>query len=272
VTAVMSRSDASPTLRDCRRCGYDLAGLPPTTGGSDQGLCPECGLRLRLSRRPWLSALNPRDLKRLSWGIRLAGLGFDLVSAAVFMIVAMMIIGSHYWLDPGSVPALNAVVAVCGLVGWLLTFAGSSRAVVRDPVDGRRHGALLALWTGLAPIACLLVFPIPFVIVGTAWAADGYLRYLRRASSARATPKWADPLKFLGLIGAVSTVVLGLFWLPELGASRHADGTVVELLAMFGATYQYYAWALRRCGRDIRRITTLDHADDRLPLHRQQEV
>src|SRR2546430_14287954 len=63
----MSLQEATQTIHECSRCGYDLRGI-----ANDQA-CPECGLLAERSRRvsDELHDTRPRWLRRIAWGVRL---------------------------------------------------------------------------------------------------------------------------------------------------------------------------------------------------------
>ena len=81
---VDSAESAEPPL--CRRCNYNLTGLP------DKSLCPECAEPIDLSRysRTWPDALGVAKAS-LAWWCFVAALGHVLTIAGAVALVALYI-------------------------------------------------------------------------------------------------------------------------------------------------------------------------------------
>lgn len=134
----------------CRRCGYELGGLPIA------GRCPECGAPVERSLRGNLLELaSPAYLRRLHAGALLVELGVVVICAVPIGGVAGMIIvlispWSRRLLD--LLPLAGALMAVAagllGLIGWFVLTGRDPAHIGPDESDRAR------LTTRIATIAC----------------------------------------------------------------------------------------------------------------------
>jgi hypothetical protein len=121
----------------CRKCGYNLRGLPV------EGRCPECGIAvglstygdlLRYSDPTWLAKLRA-GATLILWGIVV------MVVTTVLLIVVVAIIGIRAAAAGGGTAAaatpphgMQAVlISLAGLPGYALLFAGSWFLTEPDP-------------------------------------------------------------------------------------------------------------------------------------------
>ncbi len=226
----------------CRRCRYDLRGLPA------DGRCPECGTPVAVSiAGDRLRNADPAWLATLARGTR-------LILAAVAFLLACGI-GGAFAVTPAGLPLRLTLGQLAGnvayLVGvwWLTTPDPSGGGEDRYGRSRRLIRATLAV--GLAEQAAgfalgAVVVPPPVrvlltavLVVGAVAEVVGYwatLTYLERLAQRLPDPHLAGRARLLKwgirgpLLGVVLTIVVVLIQLAAVGPG---DGAV--LLAVAGA-------------------------------------
>lgn len=125
--------------RPCRRCGYNLRGLPIL------GKCPECGTRIRAGRSgviDTLVAAPRRYLRRLAWGFTLLA----LAAIALMLLSGLNVFGGCVPVAQGfyDAPWVSAASLAVSVAWWVGVFIVTSprevpRGVPVNPVEEFRR-------------------------------------------------------------------------------------------------------------------------------------
>jgi hypothetical protein len=106
----------------CVRCGYNLRMQ------SVEGVCPECGLTVKASLEQTILKWGPRRLRRIAWGMRIAGATAIAVAVtfAVYLMLGMRVVPiiKNTEFVQWVVDALLVIVCVIHAAGaWMATSA-----------------------------------------------------------------------------------------------------------------------------------------------------
>lgn len=194
--------DVVPEGPTCRRCGYELKGLPM------KGQCPECGLSVARSLRGnLLEYSDPSYVRRLATGallVEVAILAFCAVPIGALVVVT---IGTAMSLDSTMVEVLSAVGAVVSIGASIVGLLGLFVLTSRDPAfvgaDESDRSRLVTRW---ATVVCAV-----------GWAGASVISMLPTVAS-------VAPARFaavLSLSTAAATIALWVQVIASLFYLRH---------------------------------------------------
>lgn len=209
--------DVVPEGPTCRRCGYELKGLPM------KGQCPECALPVARSLRGnLLEYSDPAYLGRLASGallVELAILGFCAVPIGG---IAALVIGGAVSISGSAIDAIGALAALVSVVASIFGLLGLFVLTSRDPAfvgpDESDRSRLATRW---ATVVC-----------AASWACAATVSMLPTvAAFAPAKFSVLMSLSSLTAVTALSVqIIASLFYLRHL-AARFPDSALQAQIA-----------------------------------------
>ncbi|MDX2149029.1 MAG: hypothetical protein SFZ23_16065 [Planctomycetota bacterium] len=147
---------ATPGKPACEQCGYLLAGLTPSSSGTEATklatLCPECGTAVDLAR-PWLRRPAP-PLPVL--GVQLIGPLFATCTVCVLSFIVPDLRRVLFW--PALIVWASLLITFGGAWPWVRAKALAAQSL---PISGRRSmvvAASMAAWGVNLTLVALTVF------------------------------------------------------------------------------------------------------------------
>jgi hypothetical protein len=227
----------------CRRCGYNLRGLPR------EALCPECATPAALSARSdLLRYTDPRWLEKVLLGLRVA-----VIAAAVGLTTFF----ARTFLIRGGLAStlIDALVSVAlAWAGWLVTTPDPGRSEL-ERAETARKVTRTALTAG-ACLHWLFLFatppvPIALVAAGLADAVGEFAKFNCLRRLALRVPdeplarririvKWVFPSALV--VKSLALVAFALFASRPVVPSRATGFIVAGLAGLFGMFFAYVWW------------------------------
>lgn len=194
--------DVVPEGPTCRRCGYELKGLPM------KGQCPECALPVvRSLRGNLLEYSDPAYVGRLASGALLLEMAIVGFCALPIGAIFALIIGGAVSMSASAVGVIGALCAIVSVVASIFGLLGLFVITSRDPaLVGRDESDRSRLVTRWATVVCAV-----------SWATLATISLLPRVAS-------AAPASFgslLSLSGLGATIALWVQIIASLCYLRH---------------------------------------------------
>jgi len=210
--------DIVPDGPTCRRCGYELKGLPM------KGQCPECGLPVARSLRGnLLEYSDPTFVRRLAMGallVEVAILGFCAVPIGAILMVT---IGKALSLSGTIEEVLSAAGAVVSIAAAVVGLLGLFVLTARDPAlagtDESDRSRLITRW---ATVVC-----------AAGWACASVIAMLPTVASI-APARFAMLLKLSTAAATIALwvqIIASLFYLRHLAVRIPHAGLREEITA-----------------------------------------
>jgi hypothetical protein len=182
----------------CVKCEYDLAGL------AEEGMCPECGRAVAISRKVWAAGLPAgRSLVMMRRGLVTAATGLGLLA---FSHLVLSLVGL-YWQESRELyriidfgPEVSKIPVAVGL--WMC-----ARANKRGARAGHFRLRMVLLWAAAANLA------IDLLLIGF---RPMWYEAVRNGSILGTTGAWLTPIGYgLGAVNAVvwPTLLVTAVWL-----------------------------------------------------------
>lgn len=169
---------------ECRRCGYDLTGLPAGA------VCPECGTKRSITRKGEIEKQSSGLVASRPGEVRRFGFSFVLLAAVaivspVFLLVELMPVAFTEWAAAGLATAWFAGVT---LLDFRRFTCGESPPPERPLDRWLRYGAIGTQWAWLAVVG-VVALGLPnalawtlagvgaFGLLPTLWSAGNALEW-----------------------------------------------------------------------------------------------